>query len=896
LTPELERETRRRRIDPRLKAAGWKVVPFDESKLAKDYGPAAAVEEYETPAGPADYALCDSARTLGVVEAKKLTVGPDGVLTQAHRYANEFVVTEDAPTYESGLRVPFLYSTNGERILFHDARATLNRSREVSAFHTPAALREMLERDLDGELEQLRKIPVHDRMRPYQNEASEALETALGHRQRKMLVTMATGTGKTLTTVNEVYRLMKSGVARRVLFLVDRKSLAAQTVRAFKSFEPEPGKKFDNLYEVYSQRFQREDFGDDEQFDPTVLPKTYLTDPKVGSSFVYICTIQRMTINLFGRGAVFTDEEGIEDDAEQLDIPIHAFDLIVADECHRGYSSSEAGTWRKTLDHFDTIKIGLTATPAQHTMAYFENLVYRYDYERAVREGFLVDYDVVRLKSDVRMNGVFLKEGEAIDNVDPESGQQQFDYLEDERIFDTTEIERKITSPDSNRKILQEIKRYCDEHQAATGRFPKTLIFAVNDLPHTSHADQLVKQAREVFDQGEAFLTKITGRADRPLQRIREFRNRPKPMVVVSVDMLTTGVDIPDLEFIVFLRPVRSRILFEQMLGRGTRLGERYPDKANFVVFDCFDGTLLEYFRKTTDITAEPPPSDTKTISEVIDDIWANRDREYSINRLVKRLQRIEKQMAGEAREQFAAYIPDGDLGRYATGLKARLHDSFSEAMKLLRDEGFQDLLVNYKRPPRSFIVAHTVSDTVESGWLIRGADGQEYKPEDYLQAFERFVRENRAHIEALQILLSRPQDWSTEALKELRDSLVKAPQRFSEANLRKAFEAKHHKALIDIISMVKSATLDGSSLFTAEERVNAAVTAISAARALTDDQAKWMDYIRQHLIQNLTIDRDDFDNVPILANRGGWGRANRVFDGQLAELLSAVNKELVAA
>jgi len=505
---ESESQTRRRRIDPRLERAGWKVVNVE---AGGDLGSAVrtALAEYPTRAGPADYALCDGGRVLGVTEAKKLTVGPEGVLTQAARYSkglpgNPFPLPD-------GHHVPFLYSTNGERIMFHDVRRSQNRSREVAGFHTPEALTELLGRDADADLERLNTISVHPRVRPYQVEASQAVEEALARGTRKMLLTMATGTGKTLTTVNEVYRLMKSGVARRVLFLVDRKALAAQTVRAFKSFEPEPGKKFDSLYEVYSQRFQREDFGDDDKFDPTVLPKTHLTDPKAGAAFVYVCTIQRMTINLFGRGAVFTDEEGIEDDAEQLDIPIHAFDLIVADECHRGYSSTEAGLWRKTLDHFDAIKLGLTATPAQHTMAYFENLIYRYDYERAVREGFLVDYDVVRLKSDVRMNGVFLHEGEAVDNVDPQSGQQQFDFLEDERTYDTTEIERKITAPDSNRRILQEIKRYCDEHEAVTGRFPKTLIFAVNDLPHTSHADQLVTQAREICDRGEEFVAKITG-------------------------------------------------------------------------------------------------------------------------------------------------------------------------------------------------------------------------------------------------------------------------------------------------------------------------------------------------------------------------------------------------
>ncbi len=132
------------------------------------------------------------------------------------------------------------------------------------------------------------------------------------------------------------------------------------------------------------------------------------------------------------------------------------------------------------------------------------------------------------------------------------TGVQKLDNLEDERQFDTTEVERKVTSPDSNRKILQELKKYADEHEKRYGRFPKTLVFAANDLPHTSHADELASMAVEIFGRGESFVRKITGRVDRPLQRIREFRNRPQPGIVVSVDLLSTGVDIPDLEYIVF--------------------------------------------------------------------------------------------------------------------------------------------------------------------------------------------------------------------------------------------------------------------------------------------------------------------------------------------------------
>src|SRR4029078_3965329 len=199
--------------------------------------------------------------------------------------------------------------------------------------------------------------------------------------------------------------------------------------------------------------------------------------------------------------------------------------------------------------------------------------------------------------------------------------------------------------------ILEEIRKYALKHEEQFKRFPKILIFAANDLAHTSHADQLVNICRDVFGQGDSFVQKITGSptVDRPLKRIREFRNRPNPAIVVTVDMLSTGVDIPDLEFIVFLRPVKSRILFEQMLGRGTRKGENHPDKSHFTVFDCFDGTLLEYFRKASAFPRERPEKPSRTLKEVVDDIWANRDRDYNIRCLVRRLQRIDKEMAGDA-------------------------------------------------------------------------------------------------------------------------------------------------------------------------------------------------------------------------------------------------------
>ena len=262
---ELEKETRRRRIDPKLEAAGWRVVDSPAMTPETSLWPS-ALPELPTNDGPADYALCVAQRIQAVVEAKKLTVGSHGVLTQAERYSRGI---QQQPRYQGEYGVPFLYSTNGEQIRFHDVRREHNRSRWISGFHSPEALSEMLTRDLDAELVALDALSQNPHVRPYQAEANAAIEDTIREGKRKMLVTMATGTGKTLMTVNEIYRLMKSGVARRVLFLVDRRALAAQTVRAFASYEAEPGLRFDKIYPVYSQRFQQADLGD-EPFDPTV--------------------------------------------------------------------------------------------------------------------------------------------------------------------------------------------------------------------------------------------------------------------------------------------------------------------------------------------------------------------------------------------------------------------------------------------------------------------------------------------------------------------------------------------------------------------------------------------------------------------------------------------------
>lgn len=876
-----EERTRKDFIDKALEKAGWSpIVSFSPRAPFED----GAIEEHPTASGPADYVLFHKSRPLAVVEGKKLAVSPQNVLEQAERYARTF---QSGPFHFGHHRIPFAYSTNGMVFWFRDLRRAGSRSRVVSGFHTPAALDEMLERDILGSEKWLEQTQIDlPRLRPYQRDAIQAIEESLLEGRRRMLVAMATGTGKTLTTIGLLYRLLKSGYARRVLFLVDRRALAAQTASEMAAFEPEPGLKFDRIYEVYSHRFHREDFDENLRFDPKVLPEHYLTEPKPGSSFVYVCTIQRMAINLFGRpGDTAISGGDVDEDSEagKLEIPINAFDCIIADECHRGYTTLDESKWREVLEYFDAVKIGLTATPAAHTKAFFQEIVYRYDYEQAVRDGYLVDYDPVLIHSDVRMNGLFLKPGEEVQLVDTLTGRITYDTLEDEREFDTSEVERKVTAPDSNRKIVQAYLHYALGHERTYGRFPKTIVFAVNDLPHTSHADQLVNVLRDECRRGDDFVKKITGNpnVDRPLQRIREFRNRPEPAIVVTVDMLTTGVDIPTAEALLFIRPVKSRILFEQMLGRGTRKCEDIH-KSHFLVFDAVG--VFEYFRDASALIVEDPSRPPRPIRAVIQDLYENKDSLYNLQSLVRRFQRIAKEMTGEAREEVAQFIPDGDLASFGRRLPELLRNDWSGTMTLLRNGAFQQLLEDYPRAPRTFVVASGAEDVVSSVYHFRTADGRDLRPEDYLRAFERFVRENPERIEALEILIERPRDFDTRCLSELRRKLAEQPERFTDENLRRAYRS----SLADIISIIRHAAQD-EPLVTVEQRIDSAMAKIREGKTFTPAQEKWLQLVRDHLVQNLLIERGYLESIPF-SRHGGWKRADKDFGGRLEELLREIN------
>lgn len=276
----------------------------------------------------------------------------------------------------------------------------------------------------------------------------------------------------------------------------------------------------------------------------------------------------------------------------------------------------------------------------------------------------------------------------------------------------------------------------------------------------------------------------------------------------------------------------------------------------------------------------------------MIENIYQNVEREYYVKVLVKRLHRIERNMSGKAREDFAAFIPEGDIGKFANKLTGMLKNDFSGTMALLRDKKFQHLLLNYERPKREFLIGYEVEDAVTSEVMIRA--GSHYqKPEDYLDSFARFVRENPDHIEAIQILLQKPREWKAEILSELRKKL--AQHDFPEKKLQRAHKLVLNKALADIISMIKHAATEQEPIYTAEGRVDRALKKVMIGKSFNEEQLEWLEFIRQHLIANLSIAMEDFDYAPVFERHGGKGKANKVFGGGLEFLVAEINYAIAA-
>lgn len=221
------------------------------------------------------------------------------------------------------------------------------------------------------------------------------------------------------------------------------------------------------------------------------------------------------------------------------------------------------------------------------------------------------------------------------------------------------------------------------------------------------------------------------------------------------------------------------------------------------------------------------------------------------------------------------------------------IFNSFTSVMELLRDKEFQKLLVNYERAKKVFLVGYEVQDEVSSRVLFEAEGRYGLKPEDYLIAFSQFVIQKETEIEAISILLNKPKDWNTKALNELKQKLKES--KYDDANLQKAHRIVYQKDAVDIISMVKHAANATEPLLSPEERVDRAIQRVTAGKSLTDDQQKWMEYIKEHLKLNMTLGKEDFYDDPVLERKGGFKKFKEAFANEYELIINQINKEIAA-
>lgn len=876
---ELDESDTRRLIDEQLRAAHWEA---DSQQLRYGAGsrPIAgknlAIAEWPTKNGPADYVLFVGLMAVGVVEAKRKAKDVSASLEQSKRYARGLTVLDDEQLPDGGpwgpYAVPFLYATNGRPwfkqletksgIWFQDVRRNTTLPRPLVGWPTPDGLKDELRHDVDVAAKKLQAESPADLpgLRPYQVNAIRAVEGAISNEQRQVLVAMATGTGKTRTFIGLIYRLVKTGRFRRVLFLVDRNALGEQASSAFKNEFVEGTRKFSDVFNI-------KDLADLKPDRETRL---------------HFATVQAVARRLF------------KDDGEAPTLNIDDYDCIVIDECHRGYTLDKdlsdreltfrdqddyLSLYRRVLDYFDAVKIGLTATPALHTTEIFGAPVYQYSYREAVVEGFLVDHEPpITIATKLSTEGIRFKAGETVAALRPEP---DFVTMKDEVDFEVDSFNRQVVTENFNRVVCEQLAEHIDPTLPG-----KTLIFCATD----DHADMVVKLMSAAFEKKYGSVDadtvkKITGTSDRPLELIRRYRNEKLPSVVVTVDLLTTGVDVPAICNLVFLRRVRSRILYEQMLGRATRLF-RDGDftKESFRIYDAVDlYRELEAFTSMKPVVANPS---------------------FTFATLAEELRNQTGDAADHARDQFLAKLQrkkraylegrNADLFEAAAGgavpevLAALVAASAAEFVKwLAAHPNFTQLLdtVSAERMP-VYISEH--ADELVS--VTQGFGPGRIRPEDYLAGFERFVKENQNKVAALTLVTQRPRELTRTDLKRLKLELDQAG--YSEAELRAAYKATTNADIAaSIMGHIRQRAL-GEPLKSYAQRVEEALQRVLASRKWTAPQVQWLKRIAKAIRENEVVDRPLFDEAAY-RTEGGFTRIDKVFDGRLAEVVGELQDQV---
>ncbi len=549
-----EKLTRKEIIDNRLKQAGW--IVSDRSQVIEEFDIVVdknLVMEAPTPyAGHqySDYVLLGKdGKPFAVVEAKKTSVDAAIGREQAKQYCINIRATQ-------GGELPFCFYTNGHDIYFWDLDNYP--PKKVHGFPT----RDDLERyayirktrkALAGELLNT-KIAGRD----FQIRAIRSVMEAIEKRKRKFLLVMATGTGKTRTCIALVDALMRAGWAERVLFLVDRIALRDQTLEAFKEHLP------------------------NEPRWPKQGEKTIASDRRI-----YVSTYPTM-LN------IIRDEEN--------SLSPHFFDLVVVDESHR----SIYNTYQEVLDYFNTITLGLTATPTDvidhNTFQLFETddgvPTFAYSYDEAVNHipPYLCNFQVMKIKTKFQDEGIskrtisledqknLILEGKEVEEIN----------------YEGTDIEKKVINRGTNALIVREFME--ESIKDANGVLPGKTIFFCTTKAHARRMEEIFDS---LYPEYKGELAKVLVSDDPRVYGkgglLDQFKQNDMPRVALSVDMLDTGIDIREITNLVFAKPVYSYTKFWQMIGRGTRLLEKDKlkpwclEKDRFLILDCWDN--FEYFK-----------------------------------------------------------------------------------------------------------------------------------------------------------------------------------------------------------------------------------------------------------------------------------------------------------
>jgi type I restriction enzyme R subunit len=518
---------------------------------------------------------------------------------------------QQALEYAETLDIPFVFASNGDGFVFHDRTGTgdaVETTLALDAFPSPDELwrRYVAWKGLTPEGEEIVLEDYYDdgsgkQPRYYQVNAVNSAMEAIAKGQNRILLVMATGTGKTYTAFQIIWRLWKGGHKKRILFLADRNVLVDQTmVNDFRPFGPAMAKLSANAKTI-------------EREDGTTIDLTIAMDKKrrVDTAYeIYLGLYQAIT--------------GPEERQKLFrEFSPGFFDLIVIDECHRG-SAAEDSAWREILEHFsDATQIGLTATPKETKYAsnihYFGEPVYSYTLKQGIRDGFLAPYKVIKVHVDRDVQG-----------YRPEKGQLDRDGNEvEDRIYNTRDFDRTLVLDDRTKLVARKVTQFLKE---SGDRYQKTILFCV-DQEHAARMRQaLINENADLVAESSRYVMRITGNDPEGQAQLGNFIDPESryPVLVTTSRLLSTGVDAQTCRLIVLDRDVGSMTEFKQIVGRGTRVHED-TRKFYFTLMDFrgatnhfadpdFDGEPVQIYEPGEGDPVSPPDDGDTTGGDNTDD------------------------------------------------------------------------------------------------------------------------------------------------------------------------------------------------------------------------------------------------------------------------------------